>query len=110
MSADVPEILFKLAMAGFGLQYAFAAALRYRVDGDDELRNALFSNPVLHGQSKPGRFLRVKFFWPFAPIPSKLSECVPTTLALFWAARLSGFAFVASIAAFFASIFVLAGS
>jgi hypothetical protein len=110
MSADIPEILFKLAMAGFGLQYAFAAALRQRVDGDEDLRSALFANPVVQGQSNPGRFLRIKFFWPLAHIPPQLSECVPTTVVLFWAARLSGFFFVVSIATFFGSMFVLAGS
>lgn len=110
MTGDVSGSLFNLAFACFGMQALFAWLLRRRVEDDEPLLRVLFASPATQGQREPGRLLRVKFFWPLTQVPSELAECVPMTVALFWAARLAGFGFILSIAAFFVTPFVQASA
>ena len=110
MTSAAPELLFQVAFICFGVQGLFAWLLRGRVEDDEPLLRSLFASPITQGQGEPGRFLRVRFFWPFADVPPELSECVPVTVTLFWIARLAGFGFASSMAAFFVSLFVVAGA
>jgi hypothetical protein len=107
MNADA---LFKLATICFAGCVLCTWLLRMRLDGDEILLRALFANPVMEGQRESGRLLRVKFFWPFTSAPAELYEYASALVMLFWAARLMGFGFASSMAAFFVSLFLQASA
>lgn len=106
MIESLQALLFKIAVACFGVHVVLTVLLGLRVRSDLALADGLFSVPAWRaGHRSAVALMRVKFFWPFVAEPSQLRSHGSFARGLFWSARLAGTTFVAVVALFFLGMF-----